>query len=97
MVSKARGSAQEAFRAAVRRELEAIELHEEAARRHDDLAAQLEHMARMDKTEELQAEAMTVAANARERAVRARARAEEVRHRLRSEGVDVDNPYETSR
>ena len=85
-----RGVARAAFQRAVRREREAIEHHDRAARYLDRLAADLEHEARNDRDEHLRNDALATVRRARARADAARARAQHVRSRLTGEGVQPD-------
>lgn len=82
--------AQTALERAVERERAAITLHESAAKRLENMAAQLERYALHDTDDLLQNEAMDAAANARDRAQAARARATAARERLRAEGFDPE-------
>lgn len=77
-----------AFRRAVQRERDSIELHEAAAQRLDDLAARWLTQARAGTDEHTRADREDRAAAAHQRARAARARAAEVRRRLRAEGID---------
>jgi hypothetical protein len=78
--------AQSALSRAVEAERTAIAMHESAARRLDELAAEMEQHALRDRDEQQQEQAIEIAAKARKRAQSARERAAAARHRLREEG-----------
>jgi hypothetical protein len=78
------------FERAVQRELEAIKLHEQAARHLEQIASQLEDARRGDTVELLRRDAESTAANARLRAQAARDRAAKARERLRQEGIEPE-------
>jgi hypothetical protein len=80
--------AQSALSRAVEAERLAIDTHEAAARRLDQLAAEMEQHALRDRDEQQQEQAKAIAAKARSRAQAARERAAGARQRLREEGFD---------
>ena len=73
---------------AVETERLAIDRHEAAARRLDQLAAEMEEHALRDRDEQLQERAIVLAAVARERAQSVHDRAAAAWQRLREEGFD---------
>ena len=79
--------AQAAFDHAVQHELQAIQLHERAAVRHDEIAASYEQAAEqgVGRTSK---EFADLARRERRRAAEARFRADAARTRLRAEGID---------
>ena len=79
---------QSALSRAVETERLAIDRHEAAARRLDQLAAEMEGHAPQDRDEQLQERAIELAAVARERAQSARDRAAAALQRLHEEGFD---------
>jgi hypothetical protein len=83
----ARTRADDAFTRAVRREHEAIDVHEEAARRADLAAERLEQALATESDERRREGLSSRAGSERERAAAARARAAKARKRLFDEGV----------
>jgi hypothetical protein len=90
MPSENRLRARHAFYSAVRHEREAIELHEEAARRQESIGAELEQRALHEADDQVRDHELEAAEAARRRAGMAKRRAAEARERLRAEGIDPD-------
>ena len=76
---------------AVRREREAIRLHESTAVRQEASATQFDERAADDTDDQERSRSLGRAATARARAVRARERASQARARLLAEGFDPDD------
>jgi hypothetical protein len=76
------------FDRAVRREFEAIRLHEAAASRHQAVATVLEQRAARDSNDAKREMSLRLAETCRARAVAALNRAQEARNRLREEGIE---------
>jgi hypothetical protein len=75
---------------AVRRDRDAIAVHEAAAARHEQTAVAVERCAAVFDDDRVREAALQLAARCRERADAARYRAEAVKTRLRSAGIDPD-------
>jgi cysteinyl-tRNA synthetase len=80
--------AKRAFDRAVRREFEAIRLHEAAASRHWAAATVLEQRAARDSNHAKREMSLRLAERCRARAAAALNRAQEARNRLRDEGIE---------
>jgi hypothetical protein len=80
--------ARRAFVHAVARERDAIEAHEQAALRHEEIAEKYESAA-LTSDAGGRDRLTQLASKERERAANARMRAEEVRNRLRADGLDL--------
>lgn len=84
----AHAPAKRVFERAVRREFEAIRVHEAAATRHRAVATVLEQRAARDSNHGTREASLHLAELCRARAAAALDRAEEARTRLREDGVD---------